>query len=306
MSEAFDVVIAGEVYCDLIFTGLPRMPVAGEELFSTDFDIAAGGVFNTAVTLRRLGMKVGLFTHVGTDPFSLFVLDALRSEDIDLSLVQRADHNVRTLSVALSFAHDRSFVSFVDPRPASPSPAKALAQRPFRHIHIHWLGQLWDQPDLLQLARQQGAGISLDCQCCPDTMARPDVPEKLALVDAFMPNRAEALQITGTDNADEAIKKLAAWTPTAIIKLGPEGAVASREGELYRFPALPVNVVDTTGAGDAFAGGYLFGILSGMSFEESMRAATICGGLSVTARGGATNVPRPDELREWMTKEWGR
>lgn len=303
MQEQYDVVIAGDVYCDLIFTGLPRMPLSGEELFSTDFDMTAGGVFITAVTLRRLGMRVGLFTHVGNDPFSRFVLEALQEEDIDLALVQHVDHSVRTITASFSFADDRNFVSFADPRPPEPTPAQALSRCRFRHIHIHWLGQLWEEPGLLQLAKEQGATISLDCQCCPEAMARHDVPEKLAQVDVFMPNRAEALQVTGTGDPEEALRKLAAWSPTAIVKLGQEGAIAMREGRLHRFPAMPATVVDTTGAGDAFAGGYLFGMLSGMPFEDAMRAATICGSLSVTARGGATNVPRLPQLRELMANE---
>lgn len=305
MTKQYDVVIAGDVYCDLIFTGLPRMPLSGEELFATDFDIAAGGVFITAITLRRLGMRVGLFTHIGNDPFSRFVLEAMEEEDIDLSFVQKLDRSVRTITASFSFDEDRNFVSFTDPRPPQPTPAEVLSRCRFRHIHVHWLGQIWDEPGLVQLAKEQGATISLDCQCCPEVMARPDVPEKLGLVDVFMPNRAEALQVTGTDDPEEALRKLAAWSSTAIVKLGREGAIAMHKGRVYRFPPMPVNVVDTTGAGDAFAGGYLFGMLSEMPFEQAMRAATICGGLSVTARGGATNVPMLPQLHEWLGRDWG-
>src|SRR5439155_723878 len=249
MGERYDVVIAGDVYCDLVFTGLPRLPVLGEELFAADFDMMPGGVFITATTLHRLGLRVGLFCHVGNDPFSRFTVSAMEEEGLDLSLVQRSDYPMRTLTVSMSFAEDRSFVSFTDPRPLDPSPADLLAASRFRHIHVHWLGQLWDEPGLIELGRTQGASISLDCQCCPEVMARPDVSEKLGLVDVFMPNQVEALQVTGEPDPEVALRKLASWTPTAIVKLGAAGVIACHEGRRYQVAAMPVNVVDTTGAG---------------------------------------------------------
>jgi sugar/nucleoside kinase (ribokinase family) len=302
MGKKYDVVIAGDVFCDLIFTGLPRMPLSGEELFATGFEMTAGGVFITAATLRRLGMDVGLFCHLGNDPLSAFILGELEREEIGLELVQRHNHSIRIITAAVSFAHDRSFVSFADPSPVEPRSSEALAKHDFRHLHIHWLGQLWEEAQLVPLARERGASVSLDCGCCPDVMARPDVPEKVGLVDVFMPNRSEALEVTRTEDPEDALDVIAEWVPTAVVKLGGEGAIAVHRGKRYRFAPLPVEAVDTTGAGDAFAGGYLYGLLSGLSFEERMRAATICGGMSVTARGGATNVPRLEELRAKMGK----
>jgi sugar/nucleoside kinase (ribokinase family) len=302
MGNKYDVVIAGDIYCDLIFTGLPRMPLPGEELYSTDFDMTAGSVFITAATLSRLGMNVGLFCHVGNDPLSAFILGELEREDIGLDLVQRHNHRIRTITAAISFAHDRSFVSFADPSPVEPRSLETLAKHDFRHLHIHWLGQLWEEPGLVTLARERGASISLDCGCCPDVMARPDVPEKVSQVDVFMPNRSEALQVTRTDDPEDALRTISRWVPTAVVKLGGEGAIAVHKGKRYTFPALSVEPLDTTGAGDAFAGGYLYGLLSGLPFEDVLKAATICGGLSVTARGGATNVPRLPQLLEWLTK----
>src|SRR5947207_13082353 len=92
MGREYDVVIAGDVYWDLVFTGLPRLPVLGEELFAADFDMMAGGVFITATTLHRLGLKVGLFCHVGNDPFSRFTVSAMEDEGLDQSFVLSGDY----------------------------------------------------------------------------------------------------------------------------------------------------------------------------------------------------------------------
>src|SRR3954470_16807850 len=98
MNKTFDVVIAGDIFCDLICTGLPRLPETGEELFSTGFSMTPGGIYNTAVTLRRLGLNVGTFCYMGDDPFSRFLLDSMQAEDLDLSLVQHLDYPLRTLT----------------------------------------------------------------------------------------------------------------------------------------------------------------------------------------------------------------
>ncbi|MFL5734378.1 MAG: carbohydrate kinase family protein [Chloroflexia bacterium] len=302
--KSYDVVIAGDVYCDLVFTGLPRLPMLGEELFATDFDVLPGGVFTTAATLHRLGLKVGLLCHTGNDPFSRVTIEAMEEEGLDLSLVQKVDRPMRTLTVAMSFREDRSFVSFADPRQLEPSPAEVLSAYRFRHLHVHWLGQLWDEPGLIELAREKGAGVSLDCQCCPEVMARADVPEKMGLVDVFLPNQVEALQVTGEADPEEALKKLAGWTQTVVVKLGAAGVIACHQGKHYQVAAMPVEVVDTTGAGDAFAGGFICGVLSGLPFEEALRAGAVCGGLSASARGGATKVPRLEELKARMVEGW--
>jgi len=304
MSTNYDVIIAGEVFCDLIFTGLPTMPRLGEELYAAGFDMVVGGTFITAVTLHRLGVRVGLVTHLGNDPTSRFVLGEMENEGLDMSLVNRVDRPLRTVTAALSFAEDRAFVTYADPRPEEPTPAQALSGVHFKHLHIHYLGQLWEHPQLVELAREHGATISLDSQHCPEVMSRPDLAEKLAEVDTFMPNRTEALQIAGTEDEEVAIAALSQLTPTVIVKLGERGAIALHRGERFKMPALPVQAVDTTGAGDAFAGGYIFGLLTRLPFSGRLKTATICGGLSTTARGGATHAPRLPELQEWMGKEW--
>lgn len=102
MSDEFDVVMAGEVFADLIFTGLPRIPELGEELYATDFAMVPGGIFITAATLSRLGMRVGLYCHIGNDPLSRFVLAEMEKENLDLSLVRRVDHPMWRVSVAMS------------------------------------------------------------------------------------------------------------------------------------------------------------------------------------------------------------
>jgi sugar/nucleoside kinase (ribokinase family) len=81
--------------------------------------------------------------------------------------------------------------------------------------------------------------------------------------------------------------------------MGAQGVVACRQGQLTYCPALPIKeVVDTTGAGDAFNAGFIYGTLKGYSFTDALRCGTICGGLSTTALTGTAAVPTADELEQ--------
>ena len=117
---------------------------------------------------------------------------------------------------------------------------------------------------MVELAHERGASISIDCQWCPDLIAAPDLADRLvaARPAVFLPNLDEALAITRAAEAADALESLAAWVPT-VITMGAAGALAGCDGERYARPALPVNAMDTTGAGDAFDAGFIYGLLHG-------------------------------------------
>jgi len=80
--KSFDIVMPGYFFCDLIFHGLPGLPQMGEEIFSKSLDITVGGVFNSAIGMRRLGLQIGIISNLGNDIFSEFIRNQLRVDDI--------------------------------------------------------------------------------------------------------------------------------------------------------------------------------------------------------------------------------
>ena len=90
------------------------------------------------------------------------------------------------------------------------------------------------------------------------------------------------------------------WVPTLAVKRGREGAVACRDGQIVRLPAFPVHVVDTTGAGDSFDAGFLYGYLHGWPLERSLGLACACGALSTRCAGGTDGQPTLSEALEAM------
>ncbi|MCJ7532966.1 MAG: carbohydrate kinase family protein, partial [Anaerolineales bacterium] len=81
--KRYDIIVAGDYFVDLVFTGLPKLPELGEEVFGTGFEMLPGGSYNTVVAMHRLGLKVGWAADFGNDRFSRFVLDYAENEKLD-------------------------------------------------------------------------------------------------------------------------------------------------------------------------------------------------------------------------------
>src|SRR5829696_7285229 len=96
----FDVLLVGDYWYDLIYTDLPRLPELGRELYAGGFDNVAGGPFNYAVALHRLGVRVGWAADFGNDLFSRMVLEAARNEGLDAALFQHHDRPYRRVTSA--------------------------------------------------------------------------------------------------------------------------------------------------------------------------------------------------------------
>jgi sugar/nucleoside kinase (ribokinase family) len=298
MAHDYDVLLPGGYYCDLIFTGLPEMPRLGAEVFSSGFAIVPGALFYTTLALHRLQLRAGWACDFGDDIFSQFVLGAARQEGLDSRLFRVHPFPVRSVSVSLSFPHDRGFVSFTDAF-VPPSPVSLIRQHRPRAVLLSSLYRGPEIGELVAAAHEVGAFVYMDCQSVAVTLATPGVAEALQAVDIFAPNAVEALQLTGAPDIETALGQLAELTPLVVIKSGATGAVAQTGGQVVRVPALAVDPLDTTGAGDCFNAGFLYGYLRGGMLESCLRCGNICGGLSTTAHGAA-GIPSAAQLDQWL------
>ena len=109
--------------------------------------------------------------------------------------------------------------------------------------------------------------------------------EFLSLLDVFSPNEDEAMALTGMQHPKKAAAMLAELVPIVAIKRGADGALVSDRGRWIKVAAPQVPVKDTTGAGDTFNGGFLYGLCSGRCTEEAAELAVLAGSLSVTDYG---------------------
>jgi sugar/nucleoside kinase (ribokinase family) len=171
-----------------------------------------------------------------------------------------------------------------------------------RHLHVasYFLQTALQPglPDLFRRARLLGLTISLDPNWDPSGEWR-GFEALLPLVDVFLPNQNEALALTGAATVEAALSRLGQTCPTVAVKMGAQGALAAQGAETVHAPALKIKVVDTTGAGDSFDGGFLYGFLNGWSLERSLRLGAACGSLSTRKAGGTTAQAALEEALQY-------
>ncbi|WP_054313584.1 carbohydrate kinase family protein [Mesorhizobium sp. 1M-11] len=300
-ANRYDVMVVGEYYYDLIFTDLPTLPSLGTDIWAKSFDDLPGASYTTALALTRLGLKAGWWCGFGTDIFSRMVLDEVRREGIDEGLFQRHDGPLRRVSAAFSFQHDRGFISYVDEHDSDPTVEDVEAVQPLV-LMLQGFARSPERLALINGARRAGVLVCGECQHLDFGIEAEGVVDVLQALDMFVPNETEAVQFTGTADAEAALEILARYVRTVVIKCGANGAIAIHDGRRHAVPAPKVEVVDTTGAGDSFNAGLIYGVLRGAPFEEALRYAVVCGSLSTTDYGGRA-LPREADLLAHVSQD---
>jgi len=269
----------GRIYCDLVFAGIDRMPTQGTEIFANNLTICAGGgAFITSAYFRAVGGRSQVAAYLPAAPFDTPVLEQMTASHVGSHLCQRATEGADPqVTVAMTLEHDRAFLT----RAAGPAiprlTAAQIANAGVGHLHIGELRSLEEHPWLLDLARDAGITVSLDCGWDDDVGAKAG--DLISEVDIFLPNKDERQHLED--------RKIA-WSDKVltVVKCGREGAYALSNGGMTASSAVPSKVVDTTGAGDAFNGGFLFGLLAGEPLEACLEKGNRCGSAAVSATGG--------------------
>jgi sugar/nucleoside kinase (ribokinase family) len=151
--------------------------------------------------------------------------------------------------------------------------------------------------ELFAEARTADATTSVDPNWDPRGDWDAGLLRLLGRTDWFLPNSAEARQITGVDDIEIATTALAENGCTLAVKLGAGGGLAARGDEVFQVPAYQVRVEDTTGAGDSFDAGLVAAVLQGEPLRRALEIAVVCGSLSTRARGGVDAQPTMEEVR---------
>ena len=303
----FDVLAVGELNVDVVLTGLKQPPVMGQEILAEQYTECMGS--STAIcacAVSSLGAKTAFFGKLGEDSRGDLVANTLQRYGVDTRTIIRSGELCTGVTVSMSMPGDRAMVTYfgdtINSFEAADVPLESVRAR---HIHV---GSYFLQTrlhsgltELFRRARKLGMTTSLDAGWDEHGSWANALGDVLTQTDYFFPNEKEAACIAGTEDMEEAARRIAGMGCTAVLKLGSKGALAcDREGRLHYGQAFRVPVVDTTGAGDSFNAGFLRAALNGASLEECMAYGNATGAVSVGYEGGTTHCPTPDEVERLL------
>ena len=298
-----DLLVVGDANPDLVLGGdvVPRFGQVEQLLSSADL-VLGGSAAIVAAGAARLGLRTALAARVGTDAFADLVLAAVADRGVDVRAVRRDPEVPTGLTVVLSAPHDRAILTLPGAIPGLRAEhVDDVLLSSTRHLHIAGWFLMPDlvpaTGDLFRRARAMGATTSLDTNWDPSG-EWTGVLELLAVTDVFLPNLAELLAVTGQDPAavEAAATLVRGQGALLAVKAGAAGAIGWDDSGRHTAPVLPVEVVDTTGAGDSFVAGFLAGWLGGRPFAEALRWAAAAGSLSTRSAGGTAAQADQHEL----------
>ncbi len=293
------VAVLGVFVVDLAFRA-DRMPVMGETFLGNSFAMNPGGKgSNQAVAAARMGADVSMITRLGADDFAAMARELWTGDGITAEVVEDAGSYTGAAHIFINEATGDNAIIIAPGAAAEISPADLEAARSVIEGADVFITQLEQPLDAamrgLQIAR--AAGVTTILNPAPAV----ELPrEMLALCDFVTPNETETEILTGLPVANaedaalacEALKGLGVARP--IITMGAQGAYLDGFGLV---PAVAAGkVVETTGAGDAFNGGFAACLADGMAPEKAVTYACAVAGLSVTRAGAAPSMPQREEV----------
>ena len=283
----------GRIYCDMVFRGLDGMPQLGRELFARDFALTpGGGALITAAHLAALGRQSALVARFGTDALSSALFGEIEALGLNLQFLDRHETAGPQLTVVMVHDGDRAFLSRRAGEARPGSFGAALASPDAAHLHIAEYATLHEMPDAIAGAKSHGLTVSLDPSWDDELIRDPAFFERAAGVDVFLPNVEEAEALTGHADPEAALAVLRRHFPIVALKRGGEGAILAAGDDTILLPSERVEVVDTTGAGDAFNAGFIHAWLDGADHPTALGAAIAAGTSSVQASGGTGSINR--------------
>lgn len=303
-----DVICIGILVADVVVKSVERLPDAGKLEAVDSITLSLGGcAANTAVGLSRLGHDVSVLGAIGDDGFGDFIVDILIDEGVDTTgIVRLEDVATSVTDVLVDSRGERRFLHFKGANARFTSDDLDLNFLELsRHLHIGgtFLMDAFDGADaasVLRSAKEKGITTSLDTAWDPSGVWYDLIEPMLEYVDIFLPSDEEAGMLSGEDNVREMARFfLAKGVRTVGIKCGSKGGYFRSEDDEHVLPPLEVDVVDTTGCGDAFCSGFISGTIDGLSFRECAKRAVILGSLCATGLGAIAALPTRSQLDKY-------
>ncbi len=298
-----DIYICGDVNIDIMIPDTFNLPEKGQELVINNiFSFIGGGAALTSLGLAKLGANVDFEGVIADDMYGNYIISELRRAGVNTEHLHFSNENRTGISLSFTDKSDRCFVTYrgtnseVDLKSISMSNVENA-----RFIHLTGYSgkeRHLEYYDLLKEIKKHGTKVSFDLGWDDSGEWYEGIEELFPYIDILFMNETELKHYSRKESVEEGMKKFGRPGLTVVIKCGAKGSKALRDGKIYSCDGLKVDAKDTTGAGDSFNAGVLYGELKGAGIEKALMYGNICGALSTTQFGGNTSFPDIEQLKE--------
>jgi ribokinase len=298
------LVVLGSLNMDLVVR-TERMPRPGETVAGGEFRTIPGGKgANQAAAAARLGTAVEMVGRVGADGFGAELLANMRAQGVGVAAVLRDQEAATGTATIIVDGHGENAIVLAPGANGRVSLADLDRARPLL-ADAQFLVMQFEVPrDVVRAAIALAASLGVKVVLNPAPASRVDAAF-LQGVHCLVVNETEAETLSGQavsdlDSARSAGGLLRQFgVPVVIVTLGPQGALLLWAEDTLHVPTQPVQVVDTTAAGDAFVGGLVTARLQGLAWPEAVRYANCAGSLATTVLGAQTSLPSAEAVQRF-------
>jgi len=295
---------------------VPVIPGMDGKTMADRLEICPGGVAGNVITqIARLGIHTGWMGKIGNDETGTILLKEFMNEDISTDHVEVENGKSSMFTWILVDPNgNRSITMF-------PNVLNEFTADDVENKHADFIASskvlmaeacvlpLSPVIRAMEIAKEAGVQVVFDLDVTPSDIERTkmgtekDLERVLKLSDVFIPGKAAAAELLGTNDIKSNARKLLKYgAKTAAVTMGDQGCIVLNKDEFYEVPGFKVDVVDTTGAGDAFHGGFVYGLLKNLSLEETGRFANACGAYCCTGIG-ARSVGGKNEINTLLNSK---
>ena len=289
---------AGATNIDLLYENMPKIPDVGEEIYTDQFSLQlGGGLPATLINIGRLGIEAKIATELGNDMFSEFAKAKFTENGVSPVNLYKGSGIPLNITSAIILKNDRSFITYgkgsIEPDDKAKEEFYAIAKG--AKICLMSAGGFTEVYNRL---KAEGTIMVLDMGW-DEELSFEKYDELLTIADYFTPNQKEALKITGKSNAKDAAYVLKKYFDKVIVKVDKDGCIGIDGDDYFFCPSLEqFKNVDSTGAGDAFLAGFVYGLFYDYPLKDCIEFGNITGGKAVTAVGALSAYVTEKELLE--------
>jgi sugar/nucleoside kinase (ribokinase family) len=302
--------VIGDLNVDLVVADIHGPLEKGSEVTARNhfLDIGgSGGVF--AAVLSELGIKTYIISKISNDFLGNYLLQKLKSHGAGIDKILIEEGKNTGVTISLSYTEDKIQISSVEMiKKFNFSDIIFEGLGNIKHVHFssyYMMDGLQDDYTKIICSIKKRYGditFSMDTNDDPLGAWGYEIYNILPHIDIFLINKKEALMITKKENIDDALEKLSKIVKTVVIKLGIKGYIAKDNSNIYKSDSLNAYYKDSTGAGDNFDAGFIYGFLNNMGPEKSLLIGNICGAKSVEYLGGAGTKEKFDKINSLIKK----